>query len=165
MVRLGVTLAVDVIAGHDPGQEVGHLLGRAVRQDGRPDEPLAHASLDPRDARAHALLGEHQHLDRREPASAVLDRPAGADQVRVREPALPLLVLRAGERLRAVIEAVIRQIPLGHLGQARRHVVADPAPDLHPEVVRFRTQVGRPDPGKSLRCAHSPVAAPVAPPP
>ena len=50
LVGLGESLAVDVLAGDDPGQEVRPLLGRAVHDDGRADQALAHAAPDPRQA-------------------------------------------------------------------------------------------------------------------
>jgi len=62
MIRLGVTLAVNVLAGDDPGQEMGLLPGRAVRQDRWPDEPLAHAWFDPGYTGSAAFLGEDEHL-------------------------------------------------------------------------------------------------------
>src|SRR6202012_4566464 len=72
VVRLGEALAVDVLAGDDPGQEVRLLLRGAMRDDGRPGQALAHAPVAPGHARAVEFLVQHGDPDPVEALAAVL---------------------------------------------------------------------------------------------
>ena len=78
----GEALAVHVLAGDDPGQEVCLLLRRAVHHDGRPDQPLAHAAGHPGHAGPVELLVQHGAAHRVHALPAELLRPLRADQPR-----------------------------------------------------------------------------------
>src|SRR5438034_301564 len=78
-VRLGVQLAPHLLGGEDLSQITLLLLGRAVDDDGRPDEPDAEAVDRRRRVGARHLVGGDGLLHRRRAPAAVLRGPTHAD--------------------------------------------------------------------------------------
>ena len=142
---LGEALAVHVLAGDDPGQEVGLLLGRAVHDDRGADQALAHAADDARYARPVQLLVEDRDADGVQALAAELLRPLRADEALLLQFRFPLRVGRMLHRVGAALAAVAAGgddvVPVGEIGQAWRGVPGDPVPRLAAELVDLRAKV------------------------
>src|SRR5262249_32212635 len=113
-------LAVDVLAGDDPGQEMRLLLRRAVHDDRGPDEALAHSAHDPGNASAVELLVEHGYPHGVQSLAAELLRPLRADVPCLLKLLSPLGVGRVPGRLGRALAAVAAGgddvVPVDELG-------------------------------------------------
>ena len=145
LVRLGESLAVHVLAGDDPRQEVRALLGGAVHDDRRADQGLAHAAPYPWQPGLVELLVQHREPDAVHALAAELLRPLRADQPGVGEPALPLRVLRLRGRpgqFGALVPAGRRRDgPVGQPGKTVRGAGRDPLAEFGPELRDLRAEV------------------------
>src|SRR5690606_216867 len=144
VLRLGEALAVDVLGGDDPGQEVLLLLLGAVHHDRRADHVLAEPPADAGQARARQLLAEDRVLHRREPPAAEALGPLGADPPAFQQAPVPLRVAGVGLRAlprRAVAAGHRRGRPVDQLGEPGGGVAGDPVADLRPEGGGLRPQV------------------------
>ena len=90
-VRLGVPLTPCVVTGEQTGQEVLLLLVGAPHEERVAEHLDAECVVRPtgRDARPRELLGEDDLLGGAQAATAVLDRPAGSQEVRFVEGVAP----------------------------------------------------------------------------
>lgn len=124
----GEPLAPVLLAGEQRRQEASLLLGRAVGQQRRGDEALTDAEHDPRGAGTGEGLVDDRHLDRRQAATAVRDRPGRAQPASGPEPARPLL--DRGRR-----GAVVGRMRL-QCAEAVRRMVVDEGSDLGAQGVQ-----------------------------
>ena len=121
-VGLGVSLAPDLGAAEDAGEERPFLGVGAEVDDGRPEQPLADDPDPSRTARARVLLVEDHLLEQRRAAAAVLRGPAEADPTVAAELLLPRealveqLVLVAGP----AAPAYDREPTVETIGEPRR---------------------------------------------
>ena len=145
VVGLGEALAVHVLAGDDPGQEVRPLLGRAVHDDGRADQGLAHAAAHPRHARPVELLVEHGESHRVQALPAELFRPLRADQPLGLQLGRPLRVGGVGhgpgELAAAPAAGRHDHVPVEEAGEPGRRLGGDPVPQLRAELRDLRAKV------------------------
>jgi hypothetical protein len=145
VVRFGEALAVHVLAGDDPGQEIRPLLGRAVHDDGRADEGLAHAAGHPGQARPVELLVKHGDVHRVHALPAGLLRPLRADQPPLLQLGRPFGVdgvgLRRGQPGVASATPGQGHAPVGQASQRSRRLGRDPVPQLRAELRDLRAKV------------------------
>jgi hypothetical protein len=137
VVRLGEALAVHVLAGDDPGQEVLLLLRSAVHDDGRPDQGFTHATGHPGHAGPVELLVEDGHPHRVHALAAELLRPLRADQLFLLQLDHPLGVSgvagRGGDLLSCAAARGGRHVPVDQAGQRLGRLGRDPVPQLSAE--------------------------------
>ena len=140
---LGEALAVHVLAGDDPRQEVRLLLRRAVHDDRRADQALAHAADDPRHAGPVQLLVEDRDADgvqarRRRTPRGHCGQISLASASSRSHCAYSGALHRAGPPLAAVAAGGDDVVPVGELGQPGRGVPGDPVPRLGAELRDLR---------------------------
>ena len=145
VIRLGKALAVNVVSGDDPREEVRLLLGRAVHDDGRPDQSLAHPAADSRHARTAELLVEYGQADGIHVLPAAVLRPLRANEPPGSELGFPLsvggVVQRRDHSGAAPGAAGGGHIPVEHPGQRFRRLGSDPVPQLGAELRDLRAKV------------------------
>ena len=123
-VGLGIALAPQLGSLTDRREEAGLLLGRAVMDQGRAEQPLAH-DVDPaRGGGAGVLLVEDDLLGHGGPATPVLDRPAQAGPASPRQHLLPTLAHLEAEGL------VPRAAAAPELGEFTHQVLRQEVADL-----------------------------------
>jgi hypothetical protein len=145
VVRLRVTLTVEILAGDDPRQEPSLLLRRPVGHDRRADEDLAQPPVDAGNAGGMAFLVEDGRLHRGEAPPAVFLRPLGADQLLLQQPPLPRGEQRILPGLDALLPALgaahARRAPVGEFPQSVGRGLGDPLAHLGPEPGRVGTEI------------------------
>ena len=118
------------------------LLGRAMHDDRRADQALAHTADHPRHARPVQLLVEDRDSCGVQALAAELLRPLRADEPGLGQLALPLPVERVshrpGPQLTAVATCGDDVVPVSELGQPGRRVTRDPVPRLSAELGNLR---------------------------